>query len=208
MVERTPRLVGEARQAMAAELAGPYHDGASIRSLARESGRSYGLVQKLLREAGVEFRPRGGADPASPETKAGRETVETSQEADHNDSSNTDEVDGSSGNPEPSGTGVDALKLAVEAAVARAEKADRKARKAEKALHKLRRTGAGKSRRKKAKATLNKRRAKAEKLIVRCARRVVGLTRLSTAPITPSFEGNSFPPKDRSARRQNRHFHS
>ena len=67
MVERTPRLVGEARQAMAAELAGRYHDGASIRSLARESGRSYGLVQKLLREAGVEFRPRGGADPASPE---------------------------------------------------------------------------------------------------------------------------------------------
>ena len=44
MVERTPRLVGEARQAMAAELAGRYHDGASIRSLARESGRSYGLV--------------------------------------------------------------------------------------------------------------------------------------------------------------------
>lgn len=38
MVERTPRLVGEARQAMAAELAGRYHDGASIRSLARESG--------------------------------------------------------------------------------------------------------------------------------------------------------------------------
>ena len=163
MVARTPRLVGEARQAMAAELAGRYHDGASIRSLARESGRSYGLVQKLLREAGVEFRPRGGADPASPETKAGRETVETSQEADHKDSSNTGEAGGSSGNPEPSGTDVDALKLAVEAAVARAEKADRKARKAEKALHKLRRTGAGKSRRKKTKATLHKRRAKAEK---------------------------------------------
>ena len=33
MVERTPRLVGEARQAMAAELAGRYHDGASIRPL-------------------------------------------------------------------------------------------------------------------------------------------------------------------------------
>ena len=75
MVERTPRLVGEARQAMAAELAGRYHDGASTRSLARESGRSYGLVQKLLREAGVEFRPRGGADPASPETKGRLATV-------------------------------------------------------------------------------------------------------------------------------------
>lgn len=76
MVARAPRLVGEARQAVAEELAGRYHDGASIRSLARESGRSYGLVQKLLREAGVEFRRRGGADPASPETKAERETVD------------------------------------------------------------------------------------------------------------------------------------
>ncbi len=44
MVARAPRLVGEARQAVAEELAGRYHDGASIRSLARESGRSYGLV--------------------------------------------------------------------------------------------------------------------------------------------------------------------
>ena len=128
---------------MAEELAGRYNQGASIRSLARESGRSYGLVQKLLREAGVEFRPRGGADPASPETKAERETVQQEQADDQPD--------------------VEALRLAVETAVARAEKADRKARKAEKALRKLRRKGAGKSRRKEAKATLNKHRAKAEK---------------------------------------------
>ena len=160
MVARAPRLVGEARQAVAEELAGRYHDGASIRSLARESGRSYGLVQKLLREAGVEFRRRGGADPASPETKAERETVEKSQEIDQQDSvdSNTN-----GGGTSPSPEDIAALKLAVEAAVARAEKADRKAHKAEKALRKLRRAGAGKSRRKKAKATLNKRRAKAEK---------------------------------------------
>jgi len=96
-----------------------------------------------LREAGVEFRPRGGADPASPETKAERETVQQEQADDQPD--------------------VEALRLAVETAVARAEKADRKARKAEKALRKLRRKGAGKSRRKAAKATLNKHRAKAEK---------------------------------------------
>jgi len=128
---------------MAEELAGRYNQGASIRSLARESGRSYGLVQKLLREAGVEFRPRGGADPASPETKAERENVQQEQADDQPD--------------------VEALRLAVETAVARAEKADRKARKAEKALRKLRRKGAGKSRRKEAKATLNKHRAKAEK---------------------------------------------
>ncbi|MDO4413003.1 helix-turn-helix domain-containing protein [Cutibacterium sp.] len=150
MVTRAPRLVGEARQAMAKELAGRYSQGASIRSLARESGRSYGLVQKLLREAGVEFRPRGGADPASPETKAERGTVTTP--AGKSTAQQTDD--------QPD---VEALRLAVETAVARAEKADRKARKAEKALRKLRRKGAGKSRRKEAKATLTKRRAKAEK---------------------------------------------
>lgn len=129
MVARAPRLVGEARQAVAEELAGRYHDGVSIRSLARESGRSYGLVQKLLREVGVEFRRRGGADPASPETKAERETVEKSQEVDQQDSvdSNTN-----GGGTSPSPEDIDALKLAVEAAVARAEKADRKAHKAEK----------------------------------------------------------------------------
>lgn len=208
MVARTPRLVGEARQAMAAELAGRYHDGASIRSLARESGRSYGLVQKLLREAGVEFRPRGGADPASPETKAGRETVETSQEADHNDSSNTDEVGGSSGNPEPSGTDVDALKLAVEAAVARAEKPTAKHARRRRPCINCVAPGQGSLVARRLRRLFISVALRPKKLIVRCARRVVGLTRLSTAPIAPSFEGNSFPPKDRSARRQNRHFHS
>ncbi|WCC79288.1 helix-turn-helix domain-containing protein [Cutibacterium equinum] len=168
MVTRAPRLVGQARQAMAEELAGRYNEGASIRSLARESGRSYGLVQRLLQEAGVQFRPRGGADPASPQTKAERETVEqespveatlkTSATSDQQDKAAESAQDHAGDQPD-----VEALRLAIETAVARAEKADRKARKAEKALRKLRRKGAKKSRRKEAKATLDKHRAKAEK---------------------------------------------
>jgi hypothetical protein len=100
MVERTPRLVGEARQAMAAELAGRYHDGASP-----------GTPGQRLRGDEIQRRPPAAIFVLGRRTGrtrvqgTGRETVETSQEADHNDSSNTDEVDGSSGNPEPSGTG-------------------------------------------------------------------------------------------------------
>ncbi len=73
MPARQPRLTGDQRRAVAQVLAERYREGASIRSLAVETGRSYGLVQRLLAEAGVEFRPRGGADPASPATRAVRE---------------------------------------------------------------------------------------------------------------------------------------
>lgn len=67
------RLTPDERRAMAQVLAQRYRDGASIRSLAADFGRSYGFVQRLLREAGVTARPRGGADPASPQTRAARE---------------------------------------------------------------------------------------------------------------------------------------
>ena len=35
--------------------------GASIRDLASETGRSYGFVHRMLSEAGVALRGRGGA---------------------------------------------------------------------------------------------------------------------------------------------------
>ncbi|WP_030587878.1 helix-turn-helix domain-containing protein [Streptomyces anulatus] len=54
------RLVGEARVEYAAELAKHYNNNASIRTLMAASGRSYGFVHKLLEEAGVTFRRRGG----------------------------------------------------------------------------------------------------------------------------------------------------
>mgnify|MGYP001436628772 CR=1 FL=1 len=37
-----------------------YDSGASIRALAQETGRSYGGVHRLLTDAGVTFRSRGG----------------------------------------------------------------------------------------------------------------------------------------------------
>lgn len=55
------RITGEQRQAVAADLAQRYQAGESIRSMAADLGRSYGWVQGLLKEHGVERRGRGGA---------------------------------------------------------------------------------------------------------------------------------------------------
>ncbi|MFR9792927.1 helix-turn-helix domain-containing protein [Streptomyces sp. MB22_4] len=38
-----------------------YAEGASIREIAEETGRSYGFVRKALFDAGVTLRGRGGA---------------------------------------------------------------------------------------------------------------------------------------------------
>jgi hypothetical protein len=65
------RLIGGRRQAVREQLAIRYTQGASIRTLAAESGRSYGLVHRLLVEAGVTMRSRGGNNrwpPKRPET--------------------------------------------------------------------------------------------------------------------------------------------
>lgn len=55
------RIAGPLRDEATREFVRRYEDGESIRSIAAESGRSYGFVQKLLKEAGVQFRARGGA---------------------------------------------------------------------------------------------------------------------------------------------------
>ncbi|GHC84496.1 transcriptional regulator [Nocardiopsis terrae] len=55
------RVSGEDRSELAAELKRRYDGGESIRSLAAATGRSYGFVHRLLGEAGVELRGRGGA---------------------------------------------------------------------------------------------------------------------------------------------------
>jgi hypothetical protein len=54
------KLRGEERDRVAARLAARYRDGRSIRDLMAETGRSYGAVYRLLGEAGVTMRPRGG----------------------------------------------------------------------------------------------------------------------------------------------------
>ncbi|MEU2835242.1 helix-turn-helix domain-containing protein [Streptomyces lavendulae] len=64
MTRKSParRLVlGPERDRVAAELKARHEAGASIRALAAEADRSYGGVYRLLADAGVTFRSRGGA---------------------------------------------------------------------------------------------------------------------------------------------------
>jgi predicted transcriptional regulator len=58
--ESRRRIVGGERESLAAEYARKYEAGSSIRSIAAESGRSYGFVHRVLAESGVLFRARGG----------------------------------------------------------------------------------------------------------------------------------------------------
>jgi hypothetical protein len=51
---------------VAADLAKKYGRAASIRSLAEQTGRSYGFVHRILTESGVSLRGRGGATPRRP----------------------------------------------------------------------------------------------------------------------------------------------
>ncbi|WP_314223578.1 helix-turn-helix domain-containing protein [Streptomyces zaehneri] len=61
MVGRGTKITGAARDKLAADLKKAYESGASIRTLAEGTGRSYGFVHRLLTEAGVTLRGRGGA---------------------------------------------------------------------------------------------------------------------------------------------------
>ena len=54
------RVKGDDRDKLKAELKRRYEKGRSIRSLADQMGRSYGFTRKLLVEAGVTLRQRGG----------------------------------------------------------------------------------------------------------------------------------------------------
>ncbi len=55
------RVTGADRQALGARLAERYLAGESIRSLAQETGRSFGFVHGVIKESGVALRSRGGA---------------------------------------------------------------------------------------------------------------------------------------------------
>lgn len=56
------RVTGESRDRLQAHLKERYEAGASIRSLAQETGRSYGFVHNVLVESDVVLRHRGGAN--------------------------------------------------------------------------------------------------------------------------------------------------
>ena len=58
---RYRRVLGLERQTLVASLAERYAKGESIRSLAESTNRSYGAIHRMLSEAEVIFRKRGGA---------------------------------------------------------------------------------------------------------------------------------------------------
>jgi hypothetical protein len=60
-LKKGSRVIGGERDRLAADLRKKYDTGASIRSLADSTGRSYGFIHRMLTESGVTLRGRGGA---------------------------------------------------------------------------------------------------------------------------------------------------
>ncbi len=60
-IRKGARITGAAREKLAADLGKKYEKGHSIRALAEGTGRSYGFVHRLLLDAEVPLRGRGGA---------------------------------------------------------------------------------------------------------------------------------------------------
>ncbi|MGH3261765.1 MAG: helix-turn-helix domain-containing protein [Trebonia sp.] len=60
-LKKGSRVTGSERDRLAADLRKRYDGGASIRTLADSTGRSYGFVHRILTESGATLRGRGGA---------------------------------------------------------------------------------------------------------------------------------------------------
>ena len=65
-MDKGKRIAGAERDQLAAELRAAYEGGASIRSIAESTGRSYGFVHRILTEVGVTLRGRGGDTRGKP----------------------------------------------------------------------------------------------------------------------------------------------
>ncbi|MTD13785.1 transcriptional regulator [Nakamurella sp. YIM 132087] len=61
VIRKGARITGPARDKLTADLRKKYEKGQSIRALAEGMGRSYGFVHRLLVDAEVPLRGRGGA---------------------------------------------------------------------------------------------------------------------------------------------------
>jgi hypothetical protein len=55
------RITGDERGTLSDELRQQYEAGRSIRAIAKDTGRSYGFVHRVLQESGATLRGRGGA---------------------------------------------------------------------------------------------------------------------------------------------------
>jgi hypothetical protein len=61
-IAKGQRITGSEREKLSDRLVEQYLAGASIRQLAQQTGRSYGFVHRILVDAGVPLRGRGGAN--------------------------------------------------------------------------------------------------------------------------------------------------
>lgn len=59
---RGPRVTGEAREELVADIVARYGRRQSVRDIAAAVGHSYGFVHKILEQSGVHFKSRGGAN--------------------------------------------------------------------------------------------------------------------------------------------------
>ncbi|MHA0287090.1 helix-turn-helix domain-containing protein [Mycobacterium sp. C3-094] len=59
-MKKNVKDIQENREQLISELRTAYEGGASIRTLVASTGRSYGSVHSMLREAGATMRSRGG----------------------------------------------------------------------------------------------------------------------------------------------------
>ena len=64
------RMPKKTRDELLHELRNAYEGGASIRTLAATTGRSYGSIHSLLRESGTTLRGRGGPNHTSRSARA------------------------------------------------------------------------------------------------------------------------------------------
>ena len=97
------RITGDQRGSLATAFAERYAGGESIRSIAEDTGRSYGFVHGILKEAGATLRGRGGATrgpsrKAMPTLGAGDPGAPTDDaETDHAESGDKPEKGGKKG---------------------------------------------------------------------------------------------------------------
>lgn len=63
MITKGRHVTGRERAELTALLIELYRDGASIRQLADQTGRSYQTIRAMLTDAGLTMRPRGGYRP-------------------------------------------------------------------------------------------------------------------------------------------------
>ncbi|CAL9666650.1 hypothetical protein SUDANB176_07256 [Streptomyces sp. enrichment culture] len=71
-MDKGKQITGAAREKLAREMKEQYENGLSIRAIAEAHGRSYGFVHRVLTEADVPLRSRGGDRPHRRLEKAGR----------------------------------------------------------------------------------------------------------------------------------------